>query len=367
MRKTIIVIAIAVILSALMALSCFGASDIQTGSAQSFWGNLSGIYTAFGFGAGVAGSNLVELTSTHWVMGSDLDVPDSIQSELYQAGYFNTPGSTLSATGSLAFSSSVSTFYVIFEKPIMLQPGQKLEFYVYNGFFNLSNSSVTRNLRYIDKAYMALTQSSGLPSEPVTYLESTITKYDVGSGSDLQTEYFRFECENISTSAYTVDCFVMRYHTTVGGSSDPVPPGSYTISFRASFSNILTYSGDVNSIPAPDPILNEINQKIDEQIAEQKKQSEVLNGIKDALVNNPYGEITLPPDQEDPEDIINESQALGEFDDLLNDWDDFYDTFPLGLPAFWKTIIDTLFNLGIFAPFIICGVLFLIIRAVMGR
>lgn len=362
MKKSFLVIAMAVILSALMALSCFGASDIQTGSAQSFWGNLSGIYATYG-----QSSYWAELSSTHWVMGSDLSVPDSIQSDLYQAGYFATQGSTLSATGTLAFASPYATFYVIFEKPISLQPGQKLEFYVYNGFFNLSNSFVTRNIRYIDKCYLANKTTAGYPLEPTTYLKSTLTKYDVGSGSDLETEYFRFECENISSSSYSVNCFVMRYQTNVGSSSDPVPAGNYNVSFQCSFSNVLMYTGDGSSIPAPDPILNEINQKIDEQIAEQKKQSEVLNGIKDALVNNPYGEITLPPDQEDPEEIINESQALQEFDDLLNDWDDFYDTFPLGLPAFWKTIIDTLFNLGIFAPFIICGVLFLIIRAVMGR
>lgn len=367
MKRIAAFAAVFLILSVSLSVYAGAASDIQTGSAQSFWGNLNGIYSV----SGVSSSSppYVKLTDDHWVMGTDLNVPDSIQSDMFKAGYFRTVGSTLSGSGSLSFSQSSLSFYLVLSKPVTLSPGQHLEFYIYVGYLNLQNSSYERNIRYVDYVELSNYTPGGNSPSPSVLLTYDNAFYNSGSGDDKVTEYIRFHAYNGTSDSYTFNCLYIRFQTYTGsgGTINPVPAGDYNVSFQSSFSNVVTYYGDGSSVPAPDPILSEINDKIDEQNKLLMQQGQKLDDINDALHNNPYSDEMTVPEAVNPGELVGESEAIGQLEDMADEVDGFLSSLDPTNSLFWRTVIDTLFNASIFTPFIIMAVLFLCVRAVLGR
>lgn len=92
-----------------------------------------------------------------------------------------------------------------------------------------------------------------------------------------------------------------------------------------------------------------------------------LGDINDALNNNPYSDEMTVPEVVNPGELVGESEAIGQLEDMADEVDGFLSSLDPTNSLFWRTVIDTLFNAAIFTPFIIMAVLFLCVRAVLGR
>lgn len=117
------------------------------------------------------------------------------------------------------------------------------------------------------------------------------------------------------------------------------------------FSDVVSYTGDLDSIVV-NPTLDRIDKQVDE--------------INDSIKNNPYGEITgSHPD--DPFGSLDEQNRIDSGDEILNRVQAFLEGIPANVPTFWKQVVEFLFALPIFLPFITLGVGFIFMRMLLGR
>lgn len=117
------------------------------------------------------------------------------------------------------------------------------------------------------------------------------------------------------------------------------------------FSNVVRYSGDLLYADA-NPKLDSINEQVKD--------------INDAIYNNPYGEITgaIPSD---PYDQIGEDDSILKGDTIINNLTSFLASIPANIGSFWKSIVEYLYSLPIFLPFVTLGVGMLLTRILVGR
>ena len=136
--------------------------------------------------------------------------------------------------------------------------------------------------------------------------------------------------------------FKSNYNPTISASK---------VILNLALSDVVSYTGDLDSIVV-NPTLDNIDRQVDE--------------INDSIKNNPYGEITgSHPD--DPFETLDEQGRIDAGDDILNRIQLFLEGIPSDVSTFWKQVVEFLFALPIFLPFITLGVGFIFMRMLLGR
>lgn len=359
MKKTVVVLIMAVLLSAFMILPCFGASEITVVSSAHWVRDTVPMYNASGFGQlEILDGNIVN--PYYLVRPSWSYVPGHFNLSLDSGGYFSKDGYFSSGfhhcTFSQTLSKDVSDPYIrVIELDFMksLNVDGKMEFYIDTGSssidFTVSNLPSSYAVQWIDAAYFYYDSNGDLHWEYVT--GSSVTA-PTGGGKGI----YRFTFSDVHYRISSIMIKVMygsnSLPSEMTSGTPPVVNGDFY------FSDVVyeTPEGTETSTPNPD------TGSVDLEPIESQ-----LDGINDALHNNPYSDEMTAPEVINPGELVGESEAIGQLEDMADEVDGFLSSLDPTNALFWRTVIDTLFNAAIFTPFIIMAVLFLCVRAILGR
>ena len=330
--KRLCVVTMAVIVSAsLLVLSCFAAWS-GTVSAFDWWDSQTSVCNLFCYSSSGAllstavPVNLAAFVSRHYDISPYVSWP-SVTSRYISSGY-----AAIEATFTpLPAGSSMYGIQLQFRDSWKLLTGRTYEFII------LRNS-------------IAFYNSSGIPVSTGTQISSVslgglaMTLEDKYIGSDGYDRAIR------CTVTPSADLNIQTISISFKSNYNPTTAASKVI-LNLALSDVVSYTGDLESIVV-NPTLDRIDKQVDE--------------INDSIKNNPYGEITgSHPD--DPFGSLDEQNRINSGDEILNRVQAFLEGIPANVATFWKQVVEFLFALPIFLPFITLGVGFIFMRMLLGR
>ena len=326
--KRICVITMAVIVSAsLLALSC-SAADVFVADSFDYW--TGGTYS---WSIEPSGSEYNFVASSY---ESALDwsnpFPDN---ELVRKGYVSTINQGIKLE---SISEPPASFYnyhltINFGKLMNFVAGQTYTFFIRCSSLEVFNSDGTAS------TFVELLNRVCFEDANGTLNDMTLSRSSLSNWSDVTCVTYK-PSSNKSAS-------MMYFYFTNSGSLATFQK----VKCSLTFSNVVSYTGDLQYVEA-NPKLDSINDQVKD--------------INDAIHNNPYGEITgSHPD--DPFETLDEQNRIDAGDDILNRIELFLEGIPANVSTFWKQVVEFLFALPIFLPFITLGVGFIFMRMLLGR
>lgn len=326
--KRLFVVTLAVIVSA--SFLCFSCSAAEVFVADSFDYWTGGTYS---WSIEPSGAEY-NFTSSSFESTLDWSNPFPDNS-LVRKGYFSTINQGIRLE---SIAEPSATFYnyhltINFGKDMNFVAGQTYTFFIRCSSLEVFNSDGTAStfVETLDRvcfedANGSLNDMSLSRSSSPNWSDVTCVTYKPTANKSASMMYFYFTNSGSLATFRKVKCSL-------------------------TFSNVVRYSGDLQYVEA-NPKLDSINEQVKD--------------INDAIHNNPYGEITgVVPD--DPYDQIGEDDSILKGDTIINNLTSFLATIPANIGSFWTTIVEYLYSLSIFLPFVTLGVGILLTRILVGR
>lgn len=330
--KRVCVVAMAVIVSAsLLCFSCSAAWN-NTVSAADWWNFQTSTCSLYCYSSSGAQLSTASPVNPAGFVSRQYDISPYVSWTSVTSRYISSLYAGLEYTFiPLPNGSSMYGIQLQFRDGWTLLSGRTYEFVI------LRNS-------------IAFYNSSGTPVSTGTQLSSVslgglaMTLEDKYIGSDGYDRAIR------CTVTPTGDTYVQTISVTFKSNYNPTTAASKVV-LNLGFSDVISYTGTLDSAVV-NPSLDRIDKQVDE--------------INNSIKNNPYGEITgSHPD--DPFETLDEQDRIDAGDDILNRIQLFLEGIPADVSTFWKQVVEFLFALPIFLPFITLGVGFIFMRMLLGR
>lgn len=354
MKKTVVVLIMAVLLSAFMILSCFGASTVEYVESYTEW-----------FSDNVVIYNVNSSDSLE-IQGPEILAPGyavSADSDVWSTskGYLNLSlygGSTWSEKG--LYSSDFAHFQYV----LNIEQTSTTESIYRSVFIDFPHAiDVKGGFGFFCKWDDSYALPTTVEEEPLTAVNADA--FLLYYSSPGQLAILRLDEDiKIGTPVGKISLFykhgielkivgLMIKYTVGQDVTTPLPLGQYDFYSNLYLSDIVYQNEKTETSDGSSVDLSPIESQLDD--------------INDALHNNPYSDEMTAPEVINPGELVGESEAIGQLEDMADEVDGFLSSLDPTNALFWRTVIDTLFNAAIFTPFIIMAVLFLCVRAVLGR
>lgn len=330
--KRFCVVTMAVIVSAsLLVLSCSAAWSGTVSSAD-WWNAQASSCSLFAYASSGAILNTPVPVNKSAFISRTYNISPYVSWPSVASNYISSRYACIESTFSpLPADASMYGMQLQFSDSWSLISGRTYEFIILRNsiaFYNQSGEPV----------------STGTQVHGVSLGGLEMTLEDVKLSSDMYDRAIR--CTATPTRDFTVRTisifFKSMYNPSVSASK---------VILNLGFSDVVSYTGNLDNVVV-NPTLDNINKQVDE--------------INDSIKNNPYGEITgSHPD--DPFEPLDEQNRINSGDEILNRVQVFLEGIPANVATFWKQVVEFLFALPIFLPFITLGVGFIFMRMLLGR
>lgn len=327
MKKTLIIPVLAVFLAACFVFPC-SAADVYVADSFDYW--TGGTYS---WSIEPSGAEYNFVASSY---ESTLDwsnpFPDN---ELVRKGYVSTINQGIKLE---SIAEPAATFYnyhltINFGKSMNFVAGQTYTFFIRCSSLEVFNSDGSASTFVEQLNRVCFEDANG------SLNDMTLSRSSLSNWSDVT-------CVTYKPSANKSASMMYFYFTNSGSLAT-----FQKVKCSLTFSNVVSYTGDLQYVEA-NPKLDSINDQVKD--------------INDAIHNNPYGEITgAIPD--DPYDDIDQDGSILKGETVINNLTAFLATIPANIGSFWKSIVEYLYSLPIFLPFVTLGVGILLNRILVGR
>ena len=336
--KRLFVVTMAVIVSAsLLCLSCSAAWN-DTVTAADWWNFQTSTCSLYCYSSSGAWLSTASPVNPAGFVSRQYDISPYVSWSSVTSRYISSLYAGLEYTFiPLPSGASMYGIQLQFTDGWTLLKGRTYEFVILRNYIAFYNSSGT-----------AVSTGTQLSSVSLGGLAMTLEDKYIGTGG--------FDRAIRCTVTPTADTFVQTISVSFKSNYNPTTAASKIV-LNLGFSDVISYTGSLDSV-----VVNPSLDRIDKQVSEIQGSVDDIKGI----MTDDYGVITgSHPDN--PADQLPEDDAVNSANGIIDRVELFLKGIPADVPVFWRNVVEFLFGLPIFLPFITVSVGFILSRMIMGR